>query len=74
MRYFEIEGGFRMHINEEERELLDAAKENLLADEQLDERQQEVARKMVSRGLLIRHESDDKLYYAPNGLPDIWRF
>lgn len=74
MRYFEIAGGLRVHVSEEEQELIEASTHQTLDDDKLDERQQEVARKMVSRGLLIRHESDDKLYYTANGLPDIWRF
>lgn len=74
MRYFEIAGGLRMSIDEEEQALLKAANEELLEDETLDERQQEVARKMVSRGLLNRLNQNGKLYYAPNGLEDIGRF
>lgn len=75
MRYYEISGGFRVPISEEEEELLDAAKEHDLLDESLDERSQEVARKMVSRGLLNRLSKAGKIYYEPNGLPlDIWRF
>lgn len=63
-----------MPIDDEEGSLLEAAKDQELADESLDERQQEVARKMVSRGLFNRLQKDGKLYYAPNGLPDVWRF
>jgi hypothetical protein len=74
MRYFEIQGGLRMPINEEEHALIEAAEAQELADESLDERDQEVARKMVSRGLLNRLQRDGKLYYAPNGLPNTWRF
>lgn len=73
MRYFEIQGGIRMPISEEEVALLDAAKDAQLVDESLDERDQEVARKMVSRGLLNRLFQDGKIYYEPNGLEDIWR-
>lgn len=74
MRYFEIQGGIRMPINDEELALLEAAKEEELADETLDERSQEVARKMVSRGLFNRQLKDGKLYYSPNSLPEVWRF
>jgi hypothetical protein len=53
MRYFEIAGGFRMPINEEEQEVLTLIQESELEieDSNLDERQQELARQMVSRGL-----------------------
>ena len=74
MRYFEIQGGLRMPIDEEEMSLLEAARQEELADESLDERAQEVARHMVSRGLFNRLQKDGKLYYSPNGLPDVWRF
>ena len=73
MRYFEIAGGFRLNISEEEKTLLDKAKEGLLGEE-LDERDNEVAHKMLSRGLLNRHSEDGKIYYTPNSLPDIGRF
>jgi hypothetical protein len=74
MRYFEIQGGFRMPIDREEFDLLEAADATELADESLDERAQEVARKMVSKGLFNRLQRDGKLYYTPNGLPNAWRF
>lgn len=75
MRYFEIAGGLRMPVNEEEQEMLTLIQESehSISDSNLDERQQEVARKMVSRGLLNRLQKDGKIYYEPNGLPDIWR-
>lgn len=73
MRYFEIAGGFRMQVSEEEQEILDAAGENILAEE-LDERSLEVARKMISKGLLIRFVDEGKVYYAQNKLADIGRF
>jgi hypothetical protein len=75
MRYFEIAGGLRMPINEEEQEVLTLIQESEheTEDSNLDERQQELARQMVSRGLLNRLHKDGKIYYEPNGLPDIWR-
>jgi UDP-N-acetylglucosamine transferase subunit ALG13 len=73
MRYFEIAGGIRIDISEEERDLLVLANSNVL-EEELDERTQEVALQMVSKGLLVRHEDDDKAYYTPNGLENIGRF
>jgi UDP-N-acetylglucosamine transferase subunit ALG13 len=73
MRYFEIAGGLRIDISEEERDLLVKANESVL-EEDLDERNQEVALQMVSKGLLVRHEDSDKAYYTPNSLQDIGRF
>jgi len=59
MRYFEITSGVRIPISEEEQAILDMADKPLMR-ETLDERQQEVARLMVSRGLLRRIRDDDK--------------
>jgi hypothetical protein len=75
MRYFEIAGGLRMPINEEEQEVLTLIQESEheTEDSNLNVRQQELARQMVSRGLLNRLHKDGKIYYEPNGLPDIWR-
>jgi hypothetical protein len=75
MRYFEIAGGFRMPVNSEEQDLLTLLKESeeFVSEDELDERQQELARLMLSRGLLNRLQKDGKIYYEPNGLPDIWR-
>lgn len=64
-----------MPVNEEEQSLIESAlDQGELEDESLSERGQEVARKMVSRGLFNRLARDGKLYYVPNGLPKIWRF
>ncbi len=73
MRYFEIAGGFRVDISEEEQVILDSALDGIL-EEKLDEREAELACKMLSRGLLNRLSIDDKIYYMQNGLPDIGRF
>lgn len=73
MRYFEIAGGFRVDISEEEKTMLDKAQDGLLA-ENLDERDSEVAYLMLSKGLLNRHTEDGKIYYTSNSLPDIRRF
>lgn len=73
MRYFEIAGGLRVDISEEEQAILDGALDGLL-EENLDERDAELACKMLSKGLLNRLSIDDKIYYIQNGLPDIGRF
>ena len=73
MRYFEIAGGFRVDISEEERDILVLANNEVLAED-LGERDQELAMKMVSKGLLISNTKDDKVYYSPNSLPNIGRF
>jgi hypothetical protein len=73
MRYFEIAGGFRLDISEEEQMILDSALDGIL-EESLDERGIEMACKMLSRGLLNRLLKDGKIYYVQNGLPNIERF
>jgi hypothetical protein len=73
MRYFEIAGGFRVDISEEEQAILDSALDGLL-EANLNEREVELACRMLSKGLLNRLSIDDKIYYLQNGLPDIGRF
>lgn len=64
-----------MAVNEEEQALLDRAGEkNSVHRSQLSEREQEVARLMVSRGLLNRGKDDDGIYYTPNTAADLWRY
>ncbi len=76
MRFYEISSGFRVPISEEEQEIINlAADEGKIAKSSLDERQQEVARMMVTRGLLIRErDEDDQIFLRPNSPDDIWRF
>ena len=75
MRFYEISSGLRVPVSEEEQELIDLiAPQRKMAKADLDERQQEVARLMVSRGLLVRERDDDKTYLRPNDAVDVWRF
>jgi hypothetical protein len=75
MRFFEISSGLRVPVSEEEQLLLDRAiaKKQVRHDD-LNEREQEVARLMVSRGLLHRRKNDDGMFYEPNDAADLWRF
>ena len=73
MRFFEISSGFRVPVDQEEQSILDKAGEDLF-DSTLDEREQEVARKMVSRGLLTRHKGKKGTFYRANNAADLWRF
>jgi hypothetical protein len=76
MRFFEISSGFRLPVSEEEQEILSRAiDDRQLPRGALGEREQEVARLMVSRGLLNRHRDDEgKVFYEPNDTTDLWRF
>jgi hypothetical protein len=60
MRFYEITSGVRMPVSIEEQEILDKAGESGVKKSELDERDQEVARRMVTRGLLNRGRDSDK--------------
>jgi hypothetical protein len=60
MRFYEITSGVRMPVSGEEQEILDKVGEEKLCKTDLNEREQEVARRMVTRGLLIRGRDTDK--------------
>jgi hypothetical protein len=72
MRYHEIAAGFQVPINGEEQELLAQANPNLVQDS-MDERDQQLAQLMVSRGLLRQFMKDGKVHYRPDSERDIWR-
>lgn len=74
MRFYEISSGFRVPMSLEEEEIMDfITSEEKVNEETLDERQQEVARKMVSRSLLNRRKQGEEYILTPNDLSDIWR-
>lgn len=74
MRYFEIASGFRLPVYSEEQELLDKMPEKgTIVQDDLDEREQELARLMVSRGVLAQSVMDNVIHYKPNSVKDIWR-
>jgi len=72
MRYAEVAAGFRIPISAEEQDLLTLAKNGVKADD-LDERQQELASQMVSRGVMRRTHKDKSVVYRPDSAMDIWR-
>jgi len=76
MRFYEISSGVRVPVSQEEQEIIDlVTPKRRIAKSELDERQQEVARLMVSRGLLDRERDDDgHIYLKPNSAVDLWRF
>jgi hypothetical protein len=75
MRFYEISSGLRVPVSEEEQALLDIITQKGRVEKgTLDERQQEVGRLMVSRGLLIREREDDSIFLRANSASDIWRF
>jgi hypothetical protein len=76
MRFREIRGGIQIPVSNEEQGLIDLIESqegNFIKRSELDERQREVARKMVSRGVLERTQRDGSLYYVVSKLDDLWR-
>lgn len=75
MRFREFNGGIRMPVSLEEQALLDKIEESDSPIDRtlLNEREQELARKMISRGLLVMRRIDDSTYYLVNNLQKIWR-
>lgn len=76
MRFREIRGGIQIPVSGEEQDLIDLIESqegNFIKRKELDERQREVARKMVSRGVLERTQRDGSLYYVVSKLDDLWR-
>ena len=74
MRYFEISSGFRVPMSNEEREIMSKVGiKGIREDELIDEREQEVARMMMMRGLLNKkRDKDGKLVYRQNSVNDIF--
>jgi hypothetical protein len=73
MRYFEIAGGFRVPASADEMAILSLADGgNDIARNDLNDRQNEIARTMVSRGLLRRFKKDEVTFFRPNA-DDTWR-
>jgi hypothetical protein len=73
MRYHEIASGLRIALSCEEQDLIDRAKGKPLEKNALDEREQELARLMVSRGVLDQYRDDDQVFYHVSSVHDIWR-
>lgn len=75
MRFYEISSGLRMPVSEEEQHLIDRGiQDHTIRACDLNERGEEVARLMVTRGLLDPHHDDKGGYYTVNSCVDLWRF
>lgn len=76
MRWHEIESGMRLPVSGEEQEIIDRAAgtdDGTVARDELDERGQEVARLMVSKGLLHRVRKGDEVKFKVSSVKDVWR-
>ena len=73
MRIIEIMGGLQMPISKEEEDIYDKiAEEGIVYKSKLNEREQEVARKMVSRGALDRYKGKDGIYFNISKNDNLW--
>lgn len=75
MRYFEIAGGFRVPVSAEEQNVLsDVQKKGTVRRIDMTDRSQEMARLMVTRGILCRvRNNDDEESFTPNNDPPLTR-
>jgi hypothetical protein len=73
MRYHEIESGLRVPISKEEWALIDHIRPRPVQKDSLDERQAELARLMVARGLLNHFKKDEQMFFRVSSVADIWR-
>jgi hypothetical protein len=73
MRFIEIMGGILQPISIEESMIVDKIYGNIdpLPTDQLNEREQELARKMVSRGVLARVKMEGKIHLLVNKLQEL---
>lgn len=75
MRYYEITSGMRIPVSSEESDILSMIEDaGHIFRETLDDRQKEVARQMVTRGILIRSRKDNKAVFSANSDPTLRRF
>ena len=76
MRYFEIAGGLRVPLSGEEQKVLSIVQDNEggVGKKEMDERQWEIGRQMVSRGLLRRVNSGDQERVVANDDIPLKRF
>ena len=73
MRYFEIASGLQIPVSSEEWDLIDHIRAHAVGRDSLDERQRELARMLVSRGLLDHFKRNDQTFYRVSSVADIWR-
>jgi len=73
MRYREVASGLRIPVSGEEQELLDKSDHGVIAKDDLDERDAEVARLLVSRGVIVQYRHKDQVFYHISSPNDIWK-
>lgn len=74
MRFFEITSGLRLPVSGEEQDILTKSGANgSISRASLSDREQEVARRMTSRGLLRRFTKEEETHFTPNADPTLRR-
>jgi len=74
MRILMVKGGLAMAISNEEDSLVSRIiSENSISKSSLTIRERELARKLVSRGVLISMLYENEIIYRFNDLEDVWR-
>lgn len=63
----------QMPISSDEWELLRQIEHEPVGSDTLDDRQQVLARRMLSRGLLDHYQRDHQTFYRVSNINDIWR-
>lgn len=73
MRFREIHGGLRVPVSNEEQDLISVieSSDGIIKRADLDERQRELARKLVSRDILHRTRQDESLFYVLTQIDNI---
>ena len=74
MRIRQVRGGLAIAINNEEETLVKRIEEGGITDrDALSEREVEIARSLVSRGVLTKSFKEGKVLFRFNDLEDFWR-
>lgn len=63
MRFVEFTTGLKTFVTREEQELVEHLNDGPVKKRDLTEREQEVARHLVNKSILIRQKQDDGIYY-----------
>ena len=66
MRYVEFTSGVQTYVNKEEQELIETVSENPVKKRDLTVREQEVARHLAQKSILIRQKINDHIGYRIN--------
>ena len=74
MKILEILGGINIMISNEENDLVAKVKESqFIPKYKLTDREKEIAKNLVTRGVLIRSEMNERIIFKVNELEQIWR-